>query len=573
MSDLIPSALAPVLKAFAQATLKQVPRVHAERKARWRAGDTKLIESNLNQTSNRLRGGSVEDSWWRNVLDRIGQEYIAPDFLRKPALQEWLADKHVADDLKALAKEIVMGGTGSDSEIRTRLALRYSSHTGETAQSAEGPIDVVIAILVAGYITSIPSEQRPIAGMFQELYGHFNKRFDYLEENRLSDLEDSFTQQFPIIQRSLTDHVEQELTKILSLRAFDANRSRRKIRELLKRASDGDLTAASSSTKNSLGYWTARLCVGETETLPLAKQLRNELREIDADMDLSIVDALIAETDGDADKALRLLRDPDDPDSRSVWFALLSRLKSKPAAMAWFEQQDARDDLKFFTPLGWAHWGICSSELKKWKEALERLATLEDRWDEMPMLAVVEGSINAAMLLPSDFRVGVLDGVPLYQGITPNQGAAAENHHSRATVCFDFVERKLQDIAVQDWTKLIADWRFWLRLMNPRTESANIARNEVKHRMDQGAQAVDAMPFAYAFDIGFDAEPLKTYLEERKALGGLDDHEFLAECLLSRQSMSPRDLVNYLERNKSRLSELVPPTLLSALHVDAPDKG
>ena len=36
-----------------------------------------------------------------------------------------------------------------------------------------------------------------------------------------------------------------------------------------------------------------------------------------SDIDLSVVDALIAETEGDTDKALRLLRDPEDQDSRS----------------------------------------------------------------------------------------------------------------------------------------------------------------------------------------------------------------------------------------------------------------
>ena len=569
MPDPSLSILASLLRPVAQAAFKHASRLHAERTAGQSSARSGLIESNLNETLDRLRGERIDDSWWRNVLKKIGQEYIAPNFLRKPALQEWLADDRVAGDLKALAKEIVMGGTGSDPESRARLVKSYSDRTGEASRLADGSIDGALTILVAGCIASIPSDQRPIAGMFQELYVHFNKRFDHLEENRLSDLEESVTQQFPIIQQFLTNHAEQELFKILSLRAFDPNRSRRQIRELLKRAIDGDLAAASNPTKNRLRYWTARLCVSETETLPLTKQLRNELREADLDMDLSIVDALIAETDGDADKALRLLRDPDNADSRSAWFGLLSRLKDKPAAMAWFEQQDGRDDLQFFTPVGWVNWAICASEVGKWEETSERLVTLEDRWDEMPTLAVVEGCINAAMLLPSDFRKMVLDGIPFYQGITPNQRATAENHHSRATDCFNFVGRKLQDIADQSWTNFVADWSLWLRLMNPRTEGNDIAGDEIKRRMDQGGQAVEAMPFAYTFEIGFDPEPLTRYLEQRKALGGLDDHELRAECLLSAQFMSPRDLADYLEQNKTRLTEVVPLQLLTAMHVNA----
>lgn len=569
MPDPSLSGSAAVLRPIARAALAYASRLRAERAAGQSSVRSQLLEGNLNETLARLQGGRIEYSWWSNVLARIGQEYIAPDFLRKPSLQEWLGDEDIAEHLKAFATDIIMAGTGLDAERRIRLTESYSNHTGEASQLAEGPIEVVIAILVAGYIASIPKDQRPIAGMFQELYGHFNQRFDDLEDNRLSDLEESVTRRFPIIQEFLTDHAEQELSNILSLRAFNEDRSKEMIGVLLKRISEDDLVAIGNKTKNDIRYWTARLFATDTETLPLAKQLSKELRLSNPNSDLSIVDALIAERDGDVDRALRLLRDAESSDARGAWFNLLVRVKSKEAAMKWFHEQADRHDAHFFTAVGWSNWAICACELEMWEEALEQLRILEDHWNKMPKLALVEGIINAAMLVPSDFRQGVLNAVPLYKGIRPIQGTEAEATHARSTACFNFTEQCIRDIDEPSFIQLVDDWILWLRLMNPGPMDMGGAREEITRRMKLGAQAVKAMPFAYAFEVEFDSEPLEGYLKHRRGLGGLNDHEVLAECLISEKSMCPRDFIRYLEQNDSRLSQVMAPQLLAAMHVNA----
>ena len=569
MPDPSLSALAAVLRPIVQAVFAHASRLRAERGAGQSSVPSQLLESNLTETLARLRVGAIDDSWWSNVLGRIGHAYVTPDFLSKPSLQKWLGDERVAKDLRALARDVIMGGTDRDAECRARLAESYSNYTGEASQLAEGPIEVVIAILVAGYIASIPEDQRPVAGMFQELYGNFNRRFDNLEGNRLSDLQEVLTSQFPIVQQSLTDHAERELSKLLRFRAFNENSSRDRLRELLGRISDGDLVAIDNDTKNRIRYWTARLCATETETLPLARELCRELRLANANVDLSVVDALIAERDGDVDKALRLLRDSNTSDIRSAFFGLLVRVKGKTGAMEWFNEQADRDDAQFFAPVGWINWAICACELEMWEEASDRLIILEDYWNEMPKLALVEGTINAAMLLPSDFRGMILEGVPLYHGMSANQGTAAEKRHARATTCFDFVEGSIKDSDHQTLIGFVEDWIVWLRLMHPRRNAVGEAREQIVLRMQYGAQAVKAMLFAYAFEIEFDAEPLKAYLEERKGLGGLDDQEILAECLLCESTMEPEEFISYLEKNGTRLSEVMSTQTLLGMYIEA----
>ena len=565
MIDIPLSGLAALLKPFVKGSFAQARQLRAERQAGQISfqGLTTLMDSILNATLNRLRGGNIDDNWWSKLLSQVGQQYIAPDFLNTPALQEWFAEENVADDLKALATAQIMTSTSNDAVIRARLAQSYSYRTGETHQLANGPIDVAVAILVTGYIASIPSDQRPVFGLLQELSGHIDERFDHLQENLPLTAADPFT------QKAHTDQAIRELSIILIVRVLDPLKSRRSIQKLLDQVKRGDLAAANSSAKNKVRYWTARLCASDNETLDLARQLRNELQPTDLEMDLSIVDALLTEADGDTDNALRILRDHDTPDPRSALFSLLAHSQGEHGALDWFEQQDARSDPQFFTAVGWKNWAVCMAKVGKWEEAAQLLLSFQSYWQEMPALALVEGVINAAMLLPDEHREMALNTVPIDQDLTPNLVAEAEHYHSRAATCFEFAEKGLANIADDDLARFISDWRLWIRLMDPNSTNRNAVREEICQGMKGSAEAVNLMQFAWAFNIPVDVKPLRVYLEQRKQLGGLNEHELRAEFLLSVRSMEPRDLVSYLDQHRTRLGEVVPLATVLIMHVVA----
>ena len=554
------SALAPALRPVVSAVTRAVSRLQSERKAGRTPVNPDLMEIVLDKTLDRLRGGRIEEAWWRGVLDWLGQKYVAPDFLRKPALQEWLADKQVGDDLKGMARARIMGGDGQEPEIRGRLTDSYSERTGEAARLAGGPIDVTVAILVAGYFAPIPSAQQPLVGMFQELTG----RFDRLEMNRLSALTD------PITRKVHTDCAKTELAKILRFRAFTPVRSRKDSQKLLDRVTDGDLIAADDATKTDVRYWTARLCAADVETLDLARQIRTDLGQGDPDKDMSVVDALIAAGDGRTDDALLLLRDRDDPDSRTVLFSVLVRSRGEREALDWYASHSESDGSAFFMPVGWRNWAVCMAKVGRWREAALRLRGIESNWRDTPVLAFVEGAINAAMLLPEEYREMAIETIPVYPGIRPNLSAEAWDRHSRATACFGFFAQSLVGVVDADLAHVIDPWRLWLRLMDPNVENVNRVHEEVRRDMEGGARAVELIPFAYAFGITFDEEPLRRYLQRRKELGGLADGELLAECfLLAGQHMDPRELLSYLEEHKTRLIGVMPLALLVSMHVDA----
>ena len=571
MTDPISPAFGPALRALTPAILREAKRLHAERKAGNAPVNTELMEAVFDQTLDRLRGGSLEESWWRNLLGHLGQHYITPDSLMSPATQKWLANDRVAQELKSIAKEIVMGRARGDEEAGAVGRESDSRAPGESKERVVDAKDAVAAILVAGYIASIPPEQQPLAAMLQELSSQMEAGFDSLQGDNIANLEALATRHSPIVNPAITESATRELFNTLALRGFNGDKARRDLQELLQRLIDGDLSAANDSIKQEIRHWTARLCAMNKETLPLARQLRAELAQSNTSLNLSIVDALIAETEGDADGALCLLRDCNDQASRSAWFGLVRRVKSDGAALEWFGGQEGSSDPSFLAPAGWLNWALAAAEFEEWEEASRRLADLEDTWDELPMLAVVEGVINAAMLLPPEFRKQALYGTPFFKGVHPNQGASAERYHARATHCFDFVEGWLsrQETGSPKWTKEVADWVLWLRLMNPRTETARAARRQVTDCMKDGSKAVEAIPFAFTFEIPFDTQCLKDFLQQRKKLGGLNDQELQAEFLLSVLTLAAGELVGYLERKRERLQRVMPSQLLSDVHTKA----
>ena len=557
MFDLpILSSLSRIFVAPVRRVYQHIRRLFSERRAWQRPSGqpTDLMESILNETLDRLRGGNIDNSWWEKVLNKIEQQYITPDFLLEPELQEWLAEDQNAKDLKALAKTRITSAGQYDPHIRARLVQSYSVETGEAVPLAGEAIDAIVAILSAGYVVTIPAEQRPIAGIVQNLSSHGDA------PTKISD---------PITEQSHTEQARQELSKTCTLRMFNPDDARQNIQRLIQRIRNDDLSATKPSVKAEILLWGARLCVLDKQTQTLAQGFRDELKQIDPDMDLSIVEALFLEAEGNVDAALHILRECEDSDSRSVLFSMLDRNQGEQKALAWFEKQENKDEQEFFTGVGWLNLAISLAKVGRWEEAANRLVCLESSWSDVPALALVEGMINAAMLLPEDCREIALDTIPAYPGITPNLGEKAKNYHARAHTCFEYSEQTLKEIANQKLLRSIKYWRVWLHLMDPNPINATSVRQDIIKMMEVGEQAVELILLARSFNIQFDEEPLQEYLALRKQLGGFNAHEQFAEFLLVEQSMTPREIIDYLQQHKKRLSEVISPDSITILHIEA----
>ena len=563
---MIDPIIAPVLSSslvsFVKASLSIASRLRSERKAGKIPVIPSLLESNLDETVDRIKGGNIDETWWRNVLQKVGHKYITPEFLQKPALQEWLNNEDVARNLKTLAKSALLNEI-DDVEVRAQLTHSYSERTGESSQFADYPIDTILAVLVSGYIASIPPNQRLTIGLIQEFSAQMHERFDRLEDFGLGLTNDNAT------KKVHTREAESELSQLIAVRIFVPDESRRKVQILHTRLTKGDLVAADDCTKANVIYWCARLFSVDSETLSDAMRFRNELRQLDPKVDLTIVDALIAHTEDKIDLALRILRDVDNPDNRSVFFNILAHSTGGSEALEWYCQNNESDDPNFFTAVGWKDWAVSMCRLGKWSEATQKLVDIESMGHETLVLVLIEGVINAAMLLPVEMREIAFESVPLYSGVSPQHGEEAKRYHSRATDCFKFVHQNIQTITDKKFTEHIADWQLWLRLMSPKIADVDVVREEIHRELESNLPEIKLIPFAVAFNISFNIKSMKQYLNKRKQWGGLTDEELRAQCFIYQQSMTARDFVIYLEQFHARLKEIIPLFFLIALRVEA----
>lgn len=564
------SVLAKPLVSVAQTLLPSLRRIYQERQAGRMPfkNVTDLMERGLDATLARIRGGNVDTAWWQNLLDHFSHPFVTPGFLRIPALQEWLADEHVARDTKALARACLLGGDSDDPDTRTRLQQAYATRTGEHEQLANGPIDVVVAILAAGYVASIPSRDQPLAGMVQAS----------AQETRES---------LEAVQRSLQvlgpDHHVVKAHSELAGRALGVllkqrsiiphqDRVRQKLVALAQQVTDGDLCHAASSVRATILYWAARMHATQAATLPEAIDYLAQLQRIDPGRDIGIIQALMLEAEGRGDSALRMLRDINTPDGRSAFFATLYQIRGVEKALAWFDEQPERDDAAFLTGTGWCNVAIRLASIGRWEEAAQRLAVAQEHVKTWPILVFVEGVVNAAMLLPMEWRRYALDRIPmLHPGIQLREGTEADRHRAHARSCFVRAANLFATIDQEGSgrTQGARDWLLWLRLTDPTPPVAHEARQEVQEGMQDGQKAVNLIEFARFFDIAFDAAPLKRYLSQRARTGGLDERELFADFLLAETSMSPREYTVFLEREAHRLSQVVPMATLKGKRIEA----
>lgn len=558
------SALAKVLRPIGDMAVRGAARLNAERVAANEPNDSvvSFLDASLDETLDRLCGGRVDDTWWRRLLAVAEQTYVAPGWLTEARVQEWLSTEAARWGVHAIAKARIIGTPSADEErIRGRLIASFPAASG-AGELAEDAIDVVVAVLVAGYLATIPRDLRPLAGLVQEIHREAShaRRRDTTNLARDGIVEDIHNEQ-----------VERQLIEILTLRKFDFAQATERVHALWHRIGDdhGDLATCTDALKRRVQYWTARLSAVENRTLDRAKSLRRGLRPGDVTDSLLVLDAWITATDGDSEKAIRKLRRTNDADARTTLLTLVVREHGAAAGVKRFANADPTVDPQTFTDIGWKLWAVCLAKLDRWDEAVVGLRALADSPAWGPALAAVEGTMNAALLLPNKQRLAALGGPPYYSGIAPRLGSLAEKHRVRAYMSFDYAQSRLAGIADDGLARYFAAWIRWVRLMDPDKDHRQRWRDDVREQMSDGLAAVDLIPAAWAFGIEFETNPLRDWLEQSKEFGGLDDEELVAECLLNNIVMKPREFAAYVEDSTEELDRVFGTAEVTAMLFEA----
>lgn len=559
------STAAKPLISFVKSLSPHLKRYHGERKA-GKSGvlqTRELLDLSLEETLDRLAKGNVDDAWWTNILNHVTHKYITPDFLRIPALQIWLKNEQTQKNFIAIAKQRIMGNDSENSELLERLKIAYSEATGEIESLASGPIEVVEAILLAGYFSRIDKQFSPIIEMVQA--GATENR-----EN-LKGLHAKIDNLGPdqIVIQAHTEKANSVLNQILKKRTLDAEQVNEDIRSLVVQiqSEDGDLKFADKIIRSEILYWAARLHTSKADTLDASKSYLDQLIELDAEYDIEIINALIHQVEGDSDKAFQILRDIDTADGRSSFFNVISKSKGEAAALAWFDDLAESNNTDSFTAIGWWNIAVHLTKSNRCKEAIKYLSNIRSYFAEFPDLAFLEGVVNAAMMLPDEHRSLALEMNIFDPNFVTLEGEEADTYREKAKECFKVAISQLSSNGLHERAKACEYWRLWLRLVDP--AEAEIARQEIIESLKDPSKAVELIHFAYRFNIEFEMASLARHLVKRKQFGGLNESEINADFIISEKIMSHSEFAKYLESNTDRLKKVIQEETLYLKRIEA----
>jgi hypothetical protein len=551
--------LASQLVAVGRSLYPLVKQLRDERNAANSATiQTELLDGVLDQTLGRLQNISAHDSWWRGLLQKAEAQYVRPEYLEKPAIQEWLSQVEVQDGLKVLARAQLLSGSVDEAFTKQRLADRYAAYTGEADYLALGPIEAIINILVAGALGG--KIELLVAGLVQESHAQTTTQLSRLEETLRTFTGDQ------IVVDAHTQNAESALSLVLRRRALPLVDSQAEITGL-SRLVEGDLRFCLATVRGRIYLAAARLYSQSADKLDLAREYRAKALAVDSSIDTTIVDAWLSVGAGDIAAGLTRLGTVNSPDARSNTFAILVRREGRERALAWFDA-NLPSDHTFFTPLGWKNAAISLSEADRWEEAAARLAALPaDAIDECPDLPYVDGTINAALTLPASVRRFSLTMQITAMPIEPLQGAEAASRRKKALSSFASAKDALSDVGEQVRAALAETWRAWLLLTDPLTRQEG--ERIVLNAMEQGESAIDYVQLAYTFRIPFDPKPLQRHLDIRELAGGLSPIEMAAKLALYRQTRTKAEVVDFLEKGRPNLIAVMTPAGYNFLLVNA----
>ncbi len=507
------------------------------------------FDEELEEALNRLSGGRPGDPLWRRARWRLGRWSMGSGVPHGTTDQRIRQDEQVRADLKEMARAKELGRDAPEARKRLAESLDAAKGRQTTADAADGLADRIASAMVVDYRQAIPPK-------LQGVVGEIRARFDALSPD--AD---------PVVGSEHTKRVTELLGGIVKDLGLPALQAKRRILKLLSDVQEGALRGANAKTKNAVRYWAARLLAENPQTTQTARDILAALPHPCADLDVVIVEARIAESEGETDRALDLLRDPQCADRRSSYLAALTRIRSAEEALIWFASTADDHPPDFLTASGWRTWASCMAKAGRWEEATTPLAGLEAHWQSDAALPLTEGLLNAAMLLPVGERSRVLKDVPIYPGITPNHPPEAGVYAARARRCFRAAHRGVR--GNPDLSQFVDHWQLWLGLMDPEPAHSRVARAEVRRKIAVGPEGFALVPLAWAFGIEFDAATARSHLAEQREDGRFSSIEWAAQCLSSQRSMPPLEFVHYLERHWTRLTGIMPKPLIEELKIRA----
>lgn len=531
------------------------------------------MHESFNQTYERLLAADNSSQQASSSLLTLAESRIVvPATLRSPSIQRWLALADTKASIFRLAEFRIYSQDADDSSMRAELADAYSRETGETTKLADGVINSIIDALVQSYKSGLEDQSILVVGAIRGQLTVESKAI----RGDLSDVKGQLQEIAQTVdalptttaEPLATREVERQLDSILKTRAFDVEAVIR-IQALAEAVLEGNLREASHDQKQAVYLWTTRLLAANRAS---TNEVKKYFALVEGDQTSSrylATKAAVLECTGQADEALRLIRDVPTDEGRSAVLTILRQRDGWEAVIAWYEQNGSDVSSKFLTPIGWTNLAGAFAEAGRWEDAIEKFMIARSLYEGFPDLYFIEGMYRAVMIVPEAFRLRVL-GHNLVYGVTPLlEGDVVEEYRRSAIDLVSQAEIRMAPYS-EFRVRQAREVRLWLSLGSRDDAIRELAIKETREASIDQTRAVSIYHIVRQFsDFEIEQAKLWTYLTSRLGLGGLSDDEWINFYFLAADTLPPTELLTFLDDHDSKLSNLVDARILTTTRIAA----
>ena len=271
---------------------------------------------------------------------------------------------------------------------------------------------------------------------------------------------------------------------------------------------------------------------------------------------------------GDSDAAIKLLRDLDDFDARSVLLSVVITAKGDDAALGWIADQKL--SVTDFSANGVLALFQIYVRRHQFEDALRLLTELSDQHiADCPYFCFLRGAVRFASVFAKPDQAFVINGFPLDLVHSQPILSDAERGPVLDAVLAD-LQRFLPiatELQLSEARRIADNTMTWAELLHPGRTAAALAR--LRQDMQVPAAAVQKLAFALAFDPAFDPQPVQRFLERRASIGGLDGDELRAGLTLSIRKDDPRAVADFIREHRAPLEAAMGKPAILSIEIQA----
>ena len=342
-------------------------------------------------------------------------------------------------------------------------------------------------------------------------------------------------------------HLTAELKRINQRRGFGEAKTPQELAELAARVTAGNLVNAPLRLRAEALERGARANLAP-ETIDQAKRFHTDAIKLGLN-DTTLYDALLSGAEGNNDETLSRLAKIDRPDARAAQFNLVDRLKGAAEALSWMKQQGYA--IHDFGAAGSINILLRRANVDDHQTALTEAESLPADWfDEYPALRTIRANLLLSVVLPSDQRGVLFQGLPINPRMLQFASVAqTQINIGKARADLEAARIGIQSLNLSLYAPYLEEQILWLRLEDPST--VQDARRQIEEEIKDPDKTLRRVRLALAYRIPFNRDALQRALNAKHELGQATTDDQYTLFLLAWFSNDVKKLAEYFDEHRA----------------------